>query len=116
MELGTRHDELGRIRFSLHGYLDCLAYCRNFPRHLALAENKQKIASWWPAKWQEEKRGGIDRIIQRLDGTEIPLQIKSSRTGVECALKNHPQIPCLQVKRDDTPFWVAGRILKIINR
>ena len=83
---------------------------------LNLLENKQKIASWWPAKWQEEKRGGIDRIIQRLDGTEIPLQIKSSRTGVECALKNHPQIPCLQVKRDDTPFWVAGRILKIINR
>lgn len=77
---------------------------------------RQEIISYWPTTYEEDKFGGKDRIVMRCDGIEVPLQIKSSRSGFISAMKSHPEVPCVVVEAGDPVVTIMENILHVLER
>lgn len=77
--------------------------------------SREKITCWWPGHWQQD-REGVDRMVQLTNGEERPLQIKSSQTGLEKAVKNHPEIPCVVAKEKLSVEELAWHVLSALTK
>lgn len=64
-----------------------------------LSESINWISDFRRASWIEDRKKGIDFVIQT-DVGDLFLQIKSSQTGKEKSLKKHPKIPVVVINRN----------------
>jgi len=74
------------------------------------------IATWWLPNYDEDRREGTDKFVQLLDGQEKRLQVKSSRSGFDHAMKNYPYICCIIVQENENVEGLAWRILGVLNK
>lgn len=82
---------------------------------LDLLIKKGTIVTSWSASGSEDRESGIDRHIQLPDGSIIPLQVKSSDTGVKKAKTNFPHIPVIRVSDNEDIKDLSNRITGLIQ-
>jgi len=89
----------------------------------SLTENALKNllkSVWWitgfrKATDNEDKKRGIDFVIETTNVGDIFLQVKSSEIGKKESLKKHPKIPVVIINRGLTLEEIQKRIKKTLS-
>ena len=82
---------------------------------LQLLVDNDLISTSWNASGTEDRKFGIDRHLQLLDGTEVYLQIKSSKSGLDKAKQIFPHIPVIEVRENEDIISISNRIRGLIQ-
>ncbi len=73
------------------------------------------IVGFRKATKDEDKKRGIDFVIETTNTGMIFLQVKSSKTGKENSLKKHPKIPVIVINKEENLKRIQKRIRKVIS-
>lgn len=73
------------------------------------------ITSFRKATENEDKKRGIDFVIETTNVGKIFLQVKSSQVGKEGSLKRHPKIPVVVVNKGENLKEIQKKIRKVIS-
>lgn len=82
---------------------------------LDLLQGQGQIISYWETTREQDKFEGADVVIMASDGSEIPLQIKSSATGARAHGRKFPNVPCLVVTPLDTEAIIKDKIISLLK-
>lgn len=82
---------------------------------LNLLQEQGKIITYWDSSREQNIHEGIDFYVQGADGSEIPLQIKSSAIGARTHKRKFPDVPCLVVSPLDTEAKIRDKILSLLK-